>query len=119
MIRLLPLLLALALAGCRSDPAASPDTAPKPADPTAAAAASGAAHPAYFDRTGRADVLTGGERMIPITTPATSNTTARIVPRLMLNPSLDGKKYRHSGRPVAGADYLVRINLSLRVWRNR
>ena len=70
MIRLLPLLLALALAGCRSDPAASPDTAPKPADPTAAAAASGAAHPAYFDRTGRADVLTGGERMIPITTPA-------------------------------------------------
>jgi len=56
-----PLIFALVLpvvAACGSTPAASP----APAAPPAAASA-------YFDNTGRSDVLSGGVRMIPIKTP--------------------------------------------------
>ena len=55
----LPLMfaLSLALAACAAPPAASP--------PPSSAAAKGN----YFDNTGRGDVLSGGVRKIPITTP--------------------------------------------------
>ncbi len=53
--------LALGLAACAAPPPA--------ADSPAAAAAAPAAKVDYFDNTGRTDVLSGGARKIPITTP--------------------------------------------------
>ena len=58
MRRLLPVLLA-ALAACES-------ASSTPADSARAAAPNTAS---YFDTTGRTDVLTGGVRLIPISTP--------------------------------------------------
>jgi len=53
----LPLVtLSLALAACAAPPPAAPPPAPT------------ASQGSYFDHTGRADVLTGGVRRIPITT---------------------------------------------------
>lgn len=54
----------LALAACRAE------APPPPANPAPAPAATAAAAPsAYFDNTGRDDVLAGGVKMIPIHTP--------------------------------------------------
>jgi len=58
----LPLILGLGLAACHSGVQEPP--------PTATAAGAEAAKPsAYFDNSGRKDVLAGGVRMIPIKTP--------------------------------------------------
>lgn len=62
---LLPLLLVLA--GCQPSPTASPPTAS--AGESTAPAPAAAVNPAYFDNTGRDDLLSGGTRKIQINTP--------------------------------------------------
>jgi proline iminopeptidase len=70
MKRFLPLLTLLALSAC-SQPASSPDDARPAAQPASAPAAAAAPQSAtaYFDNTGRDDLLSGGVKMIEIATP--------------------------------------------------
>ena len=64
MTRLFPLLLLMALAAC-----SRPSPTPAATAPAATAIGAGSQASDYFDNTGRDDVLGGGVRMIPITTP--------------------------------------------------
>jgi proline iminopeptidase len=71
MPKLAPVLLLLAalLGACRpAVPSSASNAAPK-ASPAPEAGVAAAPGPDYFDNTGRDDVLAGGVRMIPVTTP--------------------------------------------------
>jgi proline iminopeptidase len=64
-VAILPVLFAVLLGACRSPAAPAADAAA----PTASVAPATPTPASYFDNTGRDDVLAGGVRMIPVTTP--------------------------------------------------
>ena len=68
MTRCLSSVLLLALAACSRPAPPAADAGPAPADASATPAVTPVAD-AYFDNSGRTDVLSGGERMIEIDTP--------------------------------------------------
>jgi proline iminopeptidase len=69
MRRALPLLFMLALAGCSTPAPSTPAAEAKPASTNPAPVPAASTASGYFDNAGRDDVLSGGVKMIEITTP--------------------------------------------------